>query len=109
MTGLSHAARDWPAPNQITISESRQLRVIVSSTEMNMVSESSTGSAPSAKSRTRTPLGGKLAARGLAEQADEPRSDRDGEQRHEHRARETCKFPEQRPVEDHAILSPREI
>src|SRR5919109_4165914 len=49
ITGLSHAVSGWPAPNQITISESRQLRVIVSSTEMNMVSESSTGSAPSAK------------------------------------------------------------
>ena len=40
---------DCPEANQITISESRQLRVIVSSTEMNMVSDSSTGSAPSAK------------------------------------------------------------
>src|SRR5262245_44858998 len=48
-TGLSHAVSGWPAVNQITISESRQLRVMVSSTEMNMVSESSTGSAPSAK------------------------------------------------------------
>src|ERR671925_1488036 len=48
-TGFNHAVSGWPAPNQITISESRQLRVIVSSTEMNMVSESSTGSAPSAK------------------------------------------------------------
>ncbi|MCD6043865.1 MAG: hypothetical protein K0R40_3468, partial [Burkholderiales bacterium] len=38
-----------PAPNQITISESRQLRVMVSSTEMNMVSDSSTGNAPSVK------------------------------------------------------------
>src|SRR5919109_4291746 len=48
-TGFNHAVSGWPAPNQITISESRQLRVMVSSTEMNMVSESSTGSAPSAK------------------------------------------------------------
>src|SRR5687768_5552951 len=48
-TGFNHAVSDCPAPNQITISESRQLRVIVSSTEMNMVRESSTGSAPSAK------------------------------------------------------------
>jgi len=49
ITGFNHAVSGCPAPNQITISESRQLRVIVSSTEMNMVSESSTGSAPSAK------------------------------------------------------------
>src|ERR687896_900183 len=49
ITGFSHEVSGWPAPNQITISESRQLRVMVSSTEMNMVSESSTGSAPSAK------------------------------------------------------------
>src|SRR6185295_9226441 len=49
ITGLSQAVSGWPAPNQITISESRQLRVMVSSTEMNMVSDSSTGSAPSAK------------------------------------------------------------
>jgi hypothetical protein len=49
ITGLSHAVSGRPEPNQITISESRQLRVSVSSTEMNMVSESSTGSVPSAK------------------------------------------------------------
>src|SRR5688572_14180171 len=49
ITGFSHAVSDSPEPNQITISESRQPRVSVSSTEMNMVSESSTGSAPSAK------------------------------------------------------------
>src|SRR5688572_670304 len=48
-TGLSQAVSGCPALNQITISESRQLRVMVSSTEMNMVSESSTGSAPSEK------------------------------------------------------------
>src|SRR5688572_26879304 len=42
MTGLSQAASDSPELNQITISESRQLRVSVSSTDMNMVSESST-------------------------------------------------------------------
>ena len=30
---------------------------------------------------------------------------RDGEERHEHRAGETCEFPEERPVKDHAILS----
>src|SRR5687767_14502352 len=48
-TGRSHAVSGWPAVNQITISESRQLRVMVSSTEMNMVSDSSTGSTPSAK------------------------------------------------------------
>src|SRR5919109_718226 len=49
ITGLSHAVSGRPEENQITISESRQPRVSVSSTEMNMVSESSTGSAPSAK------------------------------------------------------------
>ncbi len=49
MTGFSQAVSGCPAPNQITISESRQLRVMVSSTEMNMVSDSSTGNAPSAK------------------------------------------------------------
>src|SRR5581483_9878054 len=49
ITGLSHAVSGRPEANQITISESRQPRVSVSSTEMNMVSESSTGSAPSAK------------------------------------------------------------
>src|ERR671924_762718 len=49
ITGFSHAVSGCPAVNQITISESRQLRVSVSSTEMNMVSDSSTGSAPSAK------------------------------------------------------------
>ena len=49
ITGFSQAVSGCPAPNQITISESRQLRVMVSSTEMNMVSDSSTGSAPSAK------------------------------------------------------------
>src|SRR5574341_1632249 len=48
-TGFSHAVSGCPALNQITISESRQLRVIVSSTEMNMVSDSSTGSTPRAK------------------------------------------------------------
>src|SRR5688500_13879937 len=48
-TGFNHAVSDCSAPNQITISESRQLRVIVGSSEMNMVRESSTGSAPSAK------------------------------------------------------------
>src|SRR5688500_5439766 len=49
ITGFNQAVSGCPAPNQITISESRQLRVMVSSTEMNMVSDSSTGSAPSAK------------------------------------------------------------
>ena len=49
ITGLSHAVSGRPEPNQITISESRQPRVSVSSTEMNMVSDSSTGSAPRAK------------------------------------------------------------
>src|SRR3954471_10875917 len=39
ITGLSHAVSESPEPNQITISESRQLRVSVISTEMNMVSE----------------------------------------------------------------------
>src|SRR5688500_13347183 len=49
ITGFIHAASDSPEVNQITISESRQPRVSVSSTEMNMVSDSSTGSAPSEK------------------------------------------------------------
>src|ERR671937_531145 len=49
ITGFNHAVSGRPEENQITISESRQPRVSVSSTEMNMVSESSTGSAPSAK------------------------------------------------------------
>src|SRR5437764_7895161 len=49
ITGFSHAVSDRPEQNQITISESRQPRVSVISTEMNIVSESSTGSAPSAK------------------------------------------------------------
>src|SRR5712692_4230011 len=49
ITGLSQAVSESPEPSQITISESRQPRVSVSSTEMNMVSDSSTGSAPSAK------------------------------------------------------------
>src|SRR5258708_451215 len=49
ITGLSQAVSGMPAVNQITISESRQLRVSVSSTAMNMVSDSSTGSVPSAK------------------------------------------------------------
>ena len=49
ITGFNHAVSGSPQVNQITISESRQPRVSVSSTEMNMVSESSTGSAPSAK------------------------------------------------------------
>jgi hypothetical protein len=50
-------------------------------------------------------IGGNGAARGVAEQPDQPRRDRDREQRHEHGARETGKLPEQRAVEDHAILS----
>ena len=111
ITGLSQAVSDRPEPNQITISESRQLRVSVSSTEMNMVSDSSTGSAPSAKKprKATTASDGNLAAGGLAEQPDQPRGERDREQRHEHRARETGEFPEQRAVEDHAILSARGI
>ena len=41
----------------------------------------------------------------LAEKSNQLRGDRDREQRHEHRAGETREFPEERPVEDHAILS----
>src|SRR3954470_8371471 len=49
ITGLSQAVSGRPEPNQITVSESRQLRVSVSSTAMNIVSESSTESVPSPK------------------------------------------------------------
>src|SRR5438105_3403471 len=48
-TGFNHAVSGSPQVNQITISESRQPRVSVSSTEMNTVSESSTGSARRAR------------------------------------------------------------
>jgi hypothetical protein len=41
----------------------------------------------------------------LAEQPNKTRGERDCKQRHEHRARKTREFPEERPVEDHAILS----
>jgi len=48
-------------------------------------------------------------ARGLAEEADQPRGHRDGKQRHEYGACETCELPQQRPLEDHAILCARGI
>jgi len=55
---------------------------------------------------SRLPEEANLPARGLAEEANEPRGERDGEQRHEHGAGQAREFPQERPVEDHAILSP---
>ena len=70
ITGLSQDVRDRPEPNQITISESRQPRVSVSSTEMNMVSESRIGNAPSAKK----PRNATTASEGNCPPAARPRS-----------------------------------
>jgi len=72
-----------------------------------MVSDSSTGSAPSAKK----PRKAITASEGIVPPAAWPSRRMSRvvseirKQRHEHRACETREFPKQRPVEDHAILS----
>jgi hypothetical protein len=51
---------------------------------------------------------GNLAARGVAEQPDQARGERDQEQRKEHRDGEIGEFAQQRAAEDHAILGANE-
>ena len=105
ITGFSQAVSGSPAPNQITISESRQLRV------MREQHRDEHGERKQHRQRAEREeaekrehrVGRELAARGLAEQPDEPRGHRDGKQRHEHGARETCELPQQRAVEDHVM------
>jgi hypothetical protein len=48
-------------------------------------------------------VGRDLAARRVAEQADQARGQGDREEGHEHRARESRELPQQRAMKDHAI------
>jgi hypothetical protein len=81
ITGLSQEASERPAPNQITIAEREE-----------------------AEERHHR-IGRDLTARGLSQQTNQTRGERDREHGHEDRACKTREFPEERPIKDHAILS----